>query len=97
MQTIQEKFDEKFPLYPDFSEKGNKYYSGLRKEIKSFILSEMTALMKECVGEEKEIITKADLTEVERLVEKGEHFMLMGENRKRQELINIAAKHGIKI
>ena len=33
----REDFDKKFPLYPDFGEKGDKYMTSLRMDIKSFI------------------------------------------------------------
>ena len=79
------------------SEKKEKIYNVLKSEmseplkvleIESIILSEMTALMKECVGEIK------DCT----ICDNGRAYCdCSGYNLKIEELKTIAAKHGLKI
>lgn len=85
MKTIQEKIKQEY----------RKAYAGIVSDeiidassewLEKFVVSEMTALMKECVGKSA---MDCDSTRMGTFRD--------GYNFKRQELINLVAKHGLKI
>ena len=93
---IIKKFDEKFVSPIPSKKKAFWCEEPIVEDIKSFILSEMTTLMKECESEIEthrkkfEIVDDPELKEMQIGVQKGLKYS-------KEILKTISAKHGIKI
>jgi hypothetical protein len=85
--TIFERFDEKFPTIREYDTDFELIISNCNDEIKSFFRDELTALAKECIGEEQ----------LDGYGDKLSMAAETGYNTKRQEVIAVFKKLGIEI